>query len=207
MRRSRASACGDEQSSPKSCADTTQTFAMLGAGSGRRRCRGGAVWTFRGFVESSTEIALGASDRIAGFGIFPTFLLLTATPLRVLLPPSPRLPSPPPLFPPPPSFPPPPPLPPYSASLLYPFGFFSRRMIWNSRHCKAECPELEQREHRMGSLSLRRWPRMDNIALLLAVDFSHSSRLYWLITARRSIPVWTGPTSSLACEFRRRTAA
>ena len=36
----------------------------------------------------------------------------------------------------------------------------------------------------MGDLSLRRGPRADNIALLPAADFSHSSHSYWFITAR-----------------------
>ena len=49
---SRASACGDEQSNPEACAGTTETSALLGVGRGRRRYRGGAVWSFRGFVGS-----------------------------------------------------------------------------------------------------------------------------------------------------------
>ena len=47
---SRESACGDEQPGPKVGADTTQKSAKLGIGSGRRRCRGRAVWAFRGSV-------------------------------------------------------------------------------------------------------------------------------------------------------------
>ena len=35
-----------------------------------------------------------------------------------------------------------------------------------------------------GGVSLRRWPRADNIALLPAADFLLSSRSYWFITAR-----------------------
>ena len=76
---SRASACGDEQPGPKAGADTTQKSAMLGVGSGRRRCRGRAVWAFRGSVRFQTEAAFGGSGLIAGFGIRATFLLLTAS--------------------------------------------------------------------------------------------------------------------------------
>ena len=42
----------------------------------------------------------------------------------------------------------------------------------------------EQRGHRVGGVSLRRWPRADNIALLPAADLLLSSRSYWFITAR-----------------------
>ena len=124
------------------------------------------------------------SGLIAGSGILATFQLLTAAPLRFLLSPSRRLPPPPSPFPLPLSFPPPPSLPPCSPSLWYPFGFFSRRVIWNLGHYKAECPVREQRGHRVGGLSLRRWPRADNVALLPAANLSHSSRSYWFITAR-----------------------
>ena len=96
---SRASACGDEQPGPKVGADTTQKSAMLGVGSGRRRCRGRAVWAFRGSVRFQTEVAFGGSGLIAGFGIRATFFCL----------PPPQLPPTPPLslprpFPPPPPF-------------------------------------------------------------------------------------------------------
>ena len=112
---SRASVCGDVQPSPKVCADGTRKSAILGVGSGRRRCRGRAVWAFRGFVRFETEVAVGASGLIAGFRILATFILLTAAPLRFLLPPPSRLPpiwplSPPRLFPPPLAFLLPPPL-------------------------------------------------------------------------------------------------
>ena len=56
---SRASAWGDEQPGPKVGADTTQKSAMLGVGSGRRRCRGRAVWAFRGSVRFQAEVAWG----------------------------------------------------------------------------------------------------------------------------------------------------
>ena len=104
-------------------------------------------------------------------------------PLRFLLPPPPPLPPSPPPFPPLTPFSPPPPLPPCSTSFCNSIGFFSRRVICNSWHCKAECPVRERREHQMGSLSLWRWPRADNTALLPAADFSHSSHSYWFITA------------------------
>ena len=42
----------------------------------------------------------------------------------------------------------------------------------------------EKRGHRMEGVSLRRWPRADNVALLPPADFSLSSRSYWFITAR-----------------------
>ena len=57
-------------------------------------------------------------------------------------------------------------------------------LIWNSWHCKAECLVREQRGHLMAGLSLRRWPRVDNIALLPAAIFSHSSRSCSFITVR-----------------------
>ena len=76
---SRASACGDEQPGPKVGADTTQKSGMLGVGSGRRRCRGRAVWAFRGSVRFQIEVAFGERGLIAGFGIRATFLQLTAS--------------------------------------------------------------------------------------------------------------------------------
>ena len=63
----------------------------------------------------------------------------------------------------------------------------------------------EQKRHRMGGLTLRRWPRVDSIALLPAADFRIPAARTGLSQHARSIPAWASPMGSLACELRRRT--
>ena len=100
---SQASACGDEQTTPKVGADTTQKSAMLRVGSSRRRCRGGewfghseALWGFKQKWRSGQEVLSLDSES------FLLFFCLLPPPLHFILPPPPRLPPTPPLSPPPP---------------------------------------------------------------------------------------------------------